>query len=433
VRREPAVTLAALRVVVCGLVLLAPGLREGVRAAALDPALRVAPEGLGWFAAHAPIGARLATFVEVVTAFAALLALVGIRPRPALVVMTLGATYLYALAQMTGSVWHEMHILWMSALLAASPCADAWAVDAPPVRPGPSRAYAVPLTFARLLLGTVYFFPGFHKLATSGAAWVLSDNLQNQLYFKWAEHGVVPAFRIDTYPWLLRGGGAFVVAFELAAPFLFLFPRTRLFGALLGVAFHLLAQWIFMIPFLSLWACYVVLIDVEAIERRLRRRASSAAPPSDSPPGRAVLWVGSALLAGALVQGARGQMQAFPFACYPTFAWRAGTELPDLRIVAIFADGREEIVPHARDANGYRTQRQWGTIWSLAAVARAPGDAPRPDVERLRAYYVQIARDNTLVQGATRVRFTRAYLSVLPANRGAPPLREVPLAEIPAP
>jgi hypothetical protein len=432
VRPEPPTSLAALRIVVPALVLLAPGLREGVRVAGLDPALRVVPEGLGWFAAIVPIGPTIARGVMLVTAFAALLAIAGVRARIALVAMTLGAFYLYALAEMTGSVWHDMHILWLAALLAASPCDDALAYDRrgePPA--AASMAYGAPLGVARLLLGAVYFFPGFHKLHTSGLAWALSDNLRNQLWWKWAEHGSVPDFRIDDHPWMLHMGGLAVLVFELAAPVLFLVPRTRTLAAAMGVAFHVMAQIVFRIPFLSLWACYVVLIDLHPLLRRFRKRSPSGAPtPTPTP----VPIVGALLLLGAIVQGARGQMQSFPFACYPTFEWIVGTEMPDLRIVAILADGREIDVPHARDAHGYRTQRQWGTIWALAGAARAPGDAPLPNLpDRLLAYYVRNARDEpvrSLVRGAVRVRFSRTYVSVDPTRRGEPSLREVPLADV---
>ena len=423
---EPAATLAALRIAVPALVLMAPGLREGVRVAALDPHLRVAPEGLGWFLAIAPVSADLALVVELVTAFAALLAIAGVRARPALVVMTLGAFYLNALAQTTGQVWHDMHLLWLAALLAASPCDHALAYDArAPARD--SAAYGLPLGFARLLLGAVYFFPGFHKLHSSGLAWALSDNLRNQIYWTWAEHGALPAFRIDEHPWLLHTGGLFVLAFELGAPILFLVPRTRVLGALCGIAFHLLAQAIFLIPFISLWGCYVVLFDMRPLDARVRRwrgGADGVALVPERHTLRAPFVVGALLLAGVAIQGVRGQMQSYPFACYPTFQWIVGTEMPDLRIFAVSADGAAHELPFARYARGYRTQRQWGTIWSLALGGSE---------ERLRAYYMYVTRfepARSLARGAVRARFVRAYVSVLPVERGAAPVREETIVEI---
>jgi hypothetical protein len=398
-RAEP---LALLRIVVPILVLLAPGLREGPRVAAWDPAMRVVPEGLGFFAAHVPIGPGLARAVEVVTVFAALCAAVGVRARVALVVLTVGAGYLFSIAQLTGFVWHDMHLLWMCALLAASPCDHALAWDRLPPRP-PSTAYGVPLAFARALLGAVYFFPGVHKLRQQGLGWALSDNLQHQLFWKWLEHGVQPTFRIDHHPMLLHAGGLFVLAFELLAPVLFFVRRTRSVGAALGVAFHLLAQIVFRIPFASLFACYVVLLDV--------RVAFPTRPADDEEPARPSRWtyaVGAALLAGAVVQGARGQMQSYPFACYPTFQWDPGALVPDLRFEATLADGRTVDVPHARDARGHRTQRQWGTVFALVGASHPVDDA------RLRAYFRALERGGAVPPGVVRVRVMRDWISANP-------------------
>jgi hypothetical protein len=434
------------------MILLCPETRHGPRIAADPAALRVAPEGLGWFVAHIPITPAVASFAQATCAFAAFCALIGIWARPALAVMTVATFYLFAISQLTGAVWHDMHLLWMAALLAASPCDEALAYDR---RGEPPRAdstrYGLPLFFARLLLGCVYFFPGFHKVATSGLAWALSDNLRNQMWWKWAEHGMTDAPRVDRVPGFLQAGGLFVLAFELSFPFLVLSRRARPWLAVAGVVFHILAGMLFRIPFVSLWALYVVLVDPERIRglrltatvSRWGRRAAGrwaamgravpgarpdgtdrdhandlpSAPAAKRPTGSAnrayslTIAVGTALVAGAFVQGARGQMRAFPFACYPTFQWMVGTEMPDLVVEIETADGRRVALPHARDRTGYRTQRQWGEIWSLAG-ATGPVSA-----DRLRAYLDAVRRSEparSLAAGAVRARFYRSHVSVVP-------------------
>jgi len=397
-RPEP---LALLRIVVPILVLVSPGLREGVRVAGMDAALRVVPEGLGFFAAHVPIRADLARVIEAFTVFCALSAIVGVRARLALVGLTAGAFYLFSIAQLTGFVWHDMHLLWFCALLAASPCDHALAYDRLPPRPA-SLAYGVSLTFARALLGAVYFFPGFHKLREQGLGWALSDNLSHQLWWKWAEHGAVPSFRIDHHPFLLHAGGLFVLAFEISAPVLFFFRRTRPFAAVAGVAFHLLAQLVFLIPFAALWACYVVFVDLRVEFPSRARNAEEPARPS-----RWTLPVGALLLAGAVIQGARGQTQSYPFACYPTFQFDPGDTMPDLRFVATESGGRQVDVPFARDARGYRTQREWGTIFALVGATHPVDQA------RLRAYF-----DGIHAPKASSVRAERADVAVDPDRHG---------------
>jgi hypothetical protein len=467
---EPAAQLALLRIVVPAMIVICPETRHAPQLAAVPAALRVAPEGLGWFVSMVPISPSVATVAQAACVFSAMCTAVGVRARAAAAVMTITAFYLFALTQLSGAVWHDMHLLWMAALLAASPCDEALAYDPSVASPsgsrpegdGPQRGkrgelapdstrYGWPLFFARALLACIYFFPGLHKLVTSGLGWALSDNLRNQLWWKWAEHGITGALRVDRVPGLLQAGGLFVLAFELTFPLFVLSRRARPWLALAGLAFHFLAGALLRIPFVSLWALYVVLLDLRRIPRIRAmlppvspRHESAASPAGDRPqhesaaspagdrprhqkPSLLPLVVGLLLFAGAFVQGARGQMRAFPFACYPTFQWVVGTRMPDLVVEVELPDGRREPVPHARDARGYRTQRQWGEIWSLAGVTGPVSP------ERLRAYYDFVRRGEparTLTAGAVRVRFYRASLSVVPEQRGEPPRLEGLLAEI---
>lgn len=416
---EPAAQLALLRIVVPAMILWTPEVRHAPELAAVPAILRVAPEGLRWFAANVPISPGIATTFQVLCAFAAFAAMVGVYTRPALIVLAVTATYLFSLSQLSGAVWHDMHLLWMAALLAASPCDEALAFDH---RGAPaeldSARYGVPLLFARLLLACIYFFPGLHKLHTSGLAWALSDNLRNQMWWKWAEHGTTAMLRVDRVPGFLPLGGLLVLAFELGFPVLALRRRTRPLAALGGLAFHLFAGVLFQIPFVSLWALYVVLVNPLPFVRRILRRPALATNVAAAPPWRATWVVGALLVAGAFVQGVRGQMRSYPFACYPTFEWMVGTELPDLSIVAVTGDGEHHVVAHARDPKGYRTQRQWGEIWGLAGVT-LPLDRPRLEAYAVRA----LRRDPELAKATVRLECRRASLSVVPEERGLPPRR----------
>jgi hypothetical protein len=414
---EPALSLAALRIVVPLMILLAPGFREGVRVARWDPARWVAPEGLGWFVAHVPIDARLAIAAELVIAASALMAAVGIYARPALVALTVATFYLYSIAQLGGHVWHDMHLLWFSALLASSPCDDVLAVDARRPLLTAGVEYTRPIWVARGLLAAIYFFPGMHKLLRSGIAWALSDNLRNQMYWKWAQYGALPSFRLEQPPWLLPLMGVSVLAFELGFPFLVLSRRTRPLAAAAGFVFHIVTQFLFLIPFASLWIAYVVLIDLRPLARRLRPTLSASSSGEASLGiGRGALLailVQGALLTGAVVQGVRGQTRSYPFACYPTFEWMAAPEMPDLIVALEMRDGREVELPSGGRG---RAQREWAEAWSVAGVTAPITPA------RLRAYYnALVERDpgaKTAADGAEHVRFYRVYRSVLPDDQG---------------
>jgi hypothetical protein len=269
---------------------------------------------------------------------------------------------------------------------------------------------------ARALFACIYFFPGLHKLLGQGFGWASAENLSLQLYWKWFEWGEVPHFRLDEHPALLVGGGLGVLAFELGFPLLLRTPRTRVVAAIAGVAFHVAAERTLRIPFSSLWLCYPVLVD-------WARRDARAPSPARLRTSRFEVAVYAALLTGAIVQGVRGQMRAFPFACYPTFEARPPREVPDLRLIAVRADGSREDVPHARDGRGVRPQTSWGRIWALCG-ATEPANR-----ERLRAYVAEVARgEPRRFDGVVQVEARRAYYRVRPEARGEGPERQERLA-----
>ncbi len=424
-RPESPATLGVFRIAVCTILLLTPEWRQAPQWAALPEALRFPPEGLAWATHVIPVTPSLARFAQVAFVVATPLALAGLFTRASLAVTTVSALYLFAPRQLTGSVLHDMHLLWFAALLVASPSGDAVSLDAlrtrrsgMPLPSDPAIAYAWPLACARVLLGLVYFFPGAWKLASSGWAWALSDNLRNQMYWKWYELGRVPSLRIDQWPVACRVCAVGVIVFELTFLPLALWRRTRPYAAAAGIAFHVATQALMGIPFFGLWGCYVVLFDWAWL---LERREDHTEPPPRSL-GRTWI-VGVAIVAIVAVQGVRGAVQAWPFACYPTFQWTVGTEIPDVAMTAVFDDGHE-----VRLSARAKSQAGWATAWS---VAGAMGHAPTASV--LRAYWERAARDpavRTTVASASEVRFTRAWFSVLPEDRGKPPRREEPLGVI---
>jgi hypothetical protein len=428
-RPEGPIGLALLRISVTVIILVSPEIWSAPASAAIAARFRVVPEGLRWAVEHVPINPGVASAAQLTMFCGCVLGAIGLCSRFALGLVTVSGLYVLGLAQLGGMVLHDMHLLWFSALLSLSRCGDAFSVDRWLARrrgvaaPGPSLAYAVPLNGVRALLGVIYFFPGFWKLWTSGATWVLSDNLRNQMYVKWFEmNGFTPSLRIDQHPLLLRAGALAVVAFELSFIVLVWWPRARPWLAAAGLAFHISAELFMRIPFESLWGCYAVLFDWDALARRFDRHD---ARPTAERPARPREVMPAALLACALVaastiQGARGMMQAFPFACYPTFQWLAGTRIPDLRIEAVFAHGVVVAVPDGPATGAPRSQKRWGTAWQVAGFFGTP-----PDRARLRQYWSLVRQDPrafSAAHGARELRFYAVTYSVLPEQFGAPPL-----------
>ncbi len=428
--------LAVLRVAVAAAILLAPDIHDARRWATLPTGLHAAPSGLASGLLSASVSPLLANVAFFLVVAGALAALVGLFARAALSVVAAAELYLLGVPQLFGPVTHNHHLVWFAALLAASPCAEAISIDAWRRRRPRSRAspaFAIPLAFAWALVATVFFFPGLWKLRASGLAWITSDNLRNQMYWKWAQAGFLPALRVDRYPWLCRLGAFGVVGFELGFGAALLSRRLRRAAVCGAWLFHLATAIFLRVSFFSLALSYVMFFDwrdvVAAARSRVAPRKARMRP--DSLDRRCVsartlpaLGVGAILVAGSVLAGARGRVDDWPFACYPTFQNLAGTEMPALRVEAVRDDGARiplEAAPIVTD----QRQRLWALMWSL--MSRGDQRA------RLESYWRALAEDERVreaASGARRIRFYRVWISVIPEDRWRPPVREELLYEI---
>jgi hypothetical protein len=256
------------------------------------------------------------------------------------------------------------------------------------------------------------------------------------MYWKWYQNGFIPALRVDRQPWLVHTGAAAVVSFELGFPALMWSRKTRLAAAALGLGFHLMADAFLLLPYSSLWWCYVVLIDWKWVADWLydvpptERGAQAPLDPTGARSGHVALLSIAALIlvGGAVVQGARSAMLAWPFACYPTFQWLARPTIPDLLVVAVDARGDETPLLEGPAGGKPRSQRRWALTW------RAAGAMGSTDVERLAAYYEMARRESPSMSrppGARLLRFYRAEYAVKPEKWGEPPVSRTLLGELP--
>lgn len=437
---EPAFNLAVLRISVPCVVLLSAELWQAPQWAALPQPLRVVPELLGPFVSllpQTPAQARVAQSLLVVACIACAL---GLFSRWSAALLTVAGLRVFALAQQGGAVVHDMHLFWFSALLAASPCGDACSIDriiasrrAGVALPQPrlGLAYAVPLQSVRALLGVIYFFPGFWKLWTSGLPWIFSDNLRNQMYLKWYQNGFIPALRIDRWPALLHAAALGVVLFELTFIVCALRPRLRWVALCAGLLFHATADLFLHIRFISLWACYSVLIDWDGLRCHWLGwpRALPAARPEPLPAFS--LMLAFALLGASITQGARGAMQAWPFACYPTFQWMVGPDIPDLAVEARRPDGTLIALADGPSQGARRSQAAWAMAWRIAGLY-----GTRASPRQLGAYWSVLCQREGLCEparGASSLRFSLVHYSAIPEQRGAPARDRTQIAEIPLP
>jgi hypothetical protein len=403
---------------VAALIVISPELHQAEALAARASELEFVPEGMGVFAAL-PLDPDLVRALRWLALSCGATALLGFHARASLGLLTLTALPLYSLSQRSGAVLHDMHLFWFSALLAVSPCADVWSLDAwGRGTRRPVREYRVPADFARALLGAIYFFPGVHKLLESGWRWALAPNVTAHMHAKWLQNAELPFLRIDRVPALCTAGGVFVILFELSFFALAFFPRTRLLALAAGLLFHAATELFLFIPFASLWACYVVLVPFGWWDRRAGRGRMTARGAADR--ARAIALpalTGALLLAAAIVQGLRGQMQAWPFACYPTFQWLQPNVLPELVMEAESPAGVRTAFTGRERAP--RSQAEWGRVFRLSG---AWGDAP--DAAKLREHALLSARRaGVALEPGTRVDVYRADCETHPERWAAPPRR----------
>jgi hypothetical protein len=322
----PALNLAVWRIVLFGTLFYLVDRDQLAFYADLPDVLHWPRPGLGAFFSAIPQPPEAVSVLSAALLVACASAMLGFCSRTsALLVTVLGLVVLTNL-EVHGKMRWIHHLLWMSSVMALAPCGDALSIDTLLRRqrgaPRPSIAYSLPIHFAWLYLGLVYFYPGFWKFVYSGFEWFGPENLGSKMAERWYSKEFMPGLRIDDFPALLVLGAAGTVIFELAFIFLVPFRPLRPLLVLAGVSFHLASYYFFRIDFHQTLLLYPVLIDWVALGRALGLRVAT---PAEEPPARTsrysrplILTWGVLVLALALGHGG-ARVLSWPFTVYPLF------------------------------------------------------------------------------------------------------------------
>jgi hypothetical protein len=279
------VTLAVFRLTLFATIFLSVNVSTTVWFSRMPVQLQFAPIGLGWILPHIRITPALAHFLATLLLASSALAAIGLMtPYCAGFTAVLGV-YVLGLPHLYGKVNHlHHHLIWFAALMAVAPCADVLSADAAInarrradlgdiAPPADAVKYGLPLRFVWLLIGLIYFFPGFWKLWHVGFSWGLAENVRYQMHAKWAElDGWTPSIRIDRYPILCALGGIATIIFETSFVFLVFFRRFRPWLIIAGLTFHNLIGLFMRISFPPLQAMYLSLIDWNSAFHRMGQR-----------------------------------------------------------------------------------------------------------------------------------------------------------------
>lgn len=413
-----ALDLAVVRITVACVLSFSTSVAAAPAWAALPGRARTLPLGVGWLVPHLPIDPDTTNAMRAVFHGALLFGAIGLFTRASWIVASIATFFLLLVPQLGGAVFHDHHLLWLAVILAASPCGDALSIDAWRAKragtplPTRSRAHGLAVRLSWLVIGLVFFFPGVHKLAESGVAWALSDNLRNQMWWKWTQDpSIAPIVRIDRHPWAIRGLALLTIVFELSFVPLVLHPRTRALAVLGACAFHAGAEHFMGIQFSVLWGTYTMFVPWQLLLDHARARRGLAPTPqrvghvSATPLGLAA----APLFAGIVIFGANGEMQAYPFACYPTFEWSAPDHMPALELTVVRASGAEEALDRAVFQEP--GPRGWAMSWRLAGVYGAF------DRDAFLAWLRDRAETTALsgaLEDATELRVSRVEIDVDP-------------------
>jgi len=248
----------------------------------LPKELMSAPYGMGWIADKFFFDDQTAILLVNLYYFFCFTALVGLYARISAFIVAVLGIYVIGLPGFFGFMYHYHHLLWFSLLLAFSRCSDFLSCDAV-IRawrradckdlnpPQPSLCYSLPLRFIWILIGIIYFFPGFWKIWRVGLDWAMSENVKYLLYFHLSVDDRTSIIAISQFPFLYKFGGLMTIIFELFFIFLVFSNTFRYVAVVGGFVFHFANYLALRVPFLKLQICYVVFFDWYKIFRNLGR------------------------------------------------------------------------------------------------------------------------------------------------------------------
>lgn len=226
----------------------------------------------------------LVQVIQVLGVGAALAAALGLWGRLALPVAWCSAVFLNGMATSTGKVVHNDVLLLLCLVpLLAAPAWDRWSLHRGRTREGHARDWSVrygwPVRTAMVLAAGAYFFTGLAKVAFSGPAWVMSDNLRWVLYAA-SDSQARPnwlALLIADRPWLAHLVAVATIALELGFVLVLWRPRAAWLLVPGAVALHA-AIWAAMRLDYSAQAAAVVILWVNwpGLADALRAEASRA-------------------------------------------------------------------------------------------------------------------------------------------------------------
>lgn len=287
-----------------------------------------------------PLGSTMVNIIMPLFAISIVASLVGFKTRYSIGLFVLTSLVIFGIPDMFGKINHNHHIVWIGFILMLSPCGDAFSIDSRSIKHAASVKYGMPFAIIWLMMGVIYFFPGFWKIWTSGLDWIFTDNVRNQMYWKWFEmNDWEPFFRFDQHALIYRCGGLFTVIFELFFIFLVVSDRYRKWAVAGGLLFHL-GTWLSLnIFFVVLVLTYASFINWDKLFKRAP--IVDLTRPVKYP--KLMRFGGLSLIMVLIVFGSL-KILSWPFTVYPLFDQMVGTELKTLQFDSVRPNGETSVI-----------------------------------------------------------------------------------------
>jgi hypothetical protein len=285
----PPERLAALRIGVTGftlvyLVVRLPHLIDVVELAATAPE-RFEPVG-PLLVLASPMAEPVGLAIVGLTLLAGIGAVAGWRWRTTGPSFAVGVLLVLSYRNSWGQIFHTENLLVLHlAVLALTPSADAWSLDArrrrhrdPTWRPGPHERYGWPAQLMVVIVVVAYVVAGWAKLRASGVAWAGGDALRNLVAHDALRKELVgdSASPIGVFAlrhgWIFPPMATFSLAVELLAPVALFGGRIRLAWAASAWIFHLgvLAIMGIMFPYQVIGVAFAAFVTIESLAPRSR-------------------------------------------------------------------------------------------------------------------------------------------------------------------
>lgn len=309
-----------------------------------------------------PISESLSMAAFYILIISCVFSMIGLLTQWSILLFTLSAFYLFGVTQLFGKVNHNHYFVWFPAILAFSGCGDVLSLDylvktrkAKDQFKLPSgKKYGRALASIWLLIGIIYFFPGFHKIWENGFDWVLSDNFSNIIHLRifelssWAQ-----PLPVQNYPILCVILAAFTILFEIGFIFIITQPKYRLLAVLTGTLFHLGTWLILNIFFQFLLVAYLSFVNWEKVFYGNKASNFSGIIPQES---TSLTKIALFLLVANSFCGFFN-IHTWPVSCFPTFAEQPGKKTEALEFVEFSKENTSNTIQLGKFHKIFPTER----------------------------------------------------------------------------